>query len=57
MTYLSLGLLTYIPLVIENIAAKYTPKNKIRIDKNTTIYCQKHSHCTFASSKNAMYPI
>ena len=34
--------------------AKYTPK--LRIAKNTPIYCQKHSHCTFASRKNAMYP-
>ena len=33
--------------------AKFTPK--MRIDKNTPIYCQKHSHFTFASRKNAMY--
>ncbi len=50
---------TNINTVLLAIINLFFDKNipKILIDKNTPIYCQNHTHYTFASRKNAMYPI
>ena len=44
--------------ILPNIHLKYElTKTHPFITKNTPIYYQKHSDCTFASRKNAMYPL